>query len=655
MSFPFRHRSRWSPVVGLLLALAVLPIEATPASAASGSVQANCSVNLRTSTSSSSPALTVMPTGTVITYTGVVSGSAWSGGCAATASGSTWYAISAVNAKSVASLYGVTVAYAATGMFRPVEGTAVLEGVDVSRWQGTVDFGAVRNSGRRFVVAKATEGIGYLDPNYLSYKAGASGAGLRVSAYHFARPDLNPTNPQGEADWFVSSMGLVPGMLVPALDLEVAGTLGTTGLIGWVGTWLDRVYAKTGIRPMIYTSPSFWKKYLADTTTFADKGYSVLWVAHWGVLGPTVPAKNWSNRGWTFWQYDNCGTVPGISGCVDLDRYNGTDLTPVTFGANYNVSVSPASVSVRQGSGTALTVSLGRSFFTTAIDLSVAGLPAGTTAAFGSTHVTGSSTSLSIATTAGSTPTPIGTYKLTITAKSRGLTRTAIATLAVTDGLPPKVTAPVYGLVYPAKMGFTTAPVRVAWSATDPKGISSYHAQRSVNGGSWAAVTLPSAVSTTSTPSLAFGTGYQYAANATDGAGNTSSWATGRHSALSLTQQSSTAIKYGGTWSTASNTYASGGSLKYAGAAGASASYAFTGSGIAWVAYRGPNRGSASVYVDGIYRATINLYSSTYSSKAIAFAFNWSTVGTHTIKIVCLGTTGHARIDLDAFIRLTLS
>jgi len=70
---------------------------------------------------------------------------------------------------------------------------------------------------------------------------------------------------------------------------------------------------------------------MGDTRWFADNGYPVLWVAHWGVNAPTVPAQNWGGRSWTFWQYTNCGSVPGISGCVDLDRFNGTSLSSVTW------------------------------------------------------------------------------------------------------------------------------------------------------------------------------------------------------------------------------------------------------------------------------------------------------------------------------------
>src|SRR5438270_119859 len=85
----------------------------------------------------------------------------------------------------------------------------------------------------------------------------ATAAGLGVTGYHFARPDLNPTDAKGEADWFAGQLALAPGMLVPALDLEVSGGMSTTALRTWVGTWLAEVAAKTGVKPMIYTSPSF--------------------------------------------------------------------------------------------------------------------------------------------------------------------------------------------------------------------------------------------------------------------------------------------------------------------------------------------------------------------------------------------------------------
>jgi hypothetical protein len=158
---------------------------------------------------------------------------------------------------------------------------------------------------------------------------------------------------------------------------------------------------------------------------------------------------------------------------------------------------------------------------------------------------------------------------------------------------------------------------------------------------------------TSITQALTVGTAYRYAARATDGAGNVSGWTDGAAFRVLRAQQSSRAITYRGTWHTVSNRYASGGSLAYSTASGASASFRFAGSSVSWVAYRGPNRGAAAVYVDGVYRAKVNLYAATYRSKQIVYAASWAGIGTHTIRIVNLGTRGHPRVDVDAFVRLS--
>jgi len=643
-------RPSFAVLVALLLGIASVVVSPAPsARAANTDYVANCPANLRASASTTGTIVDVIPTGTGITVNGTVTGGSWSVTCVNPVSGSSWYAVIAVNGQSVSSLFGVSVLYAATGLFRPA---AYLEGIDVSRWQGAIDWAKVKGAGKRFVIAKATEGIGFRDANYTANRSGALGAGLGFTAYHYARPDLNPTAATGEADWFVDNLGLVHGMLVPALDLEVAGSLGTSGLQNWVAAWLGRVYERTGIRPMIYTSPAFWKKYLADTTMFADQGYTVLWVAHWFVSAPTTPASNWGGKSWTFWQYHNCGTVPGIGGCVDLDRYNGTDLTRVTFGADFAVSATPASVSLKQGNAATYTIGISRSYFTLPVDLTVSGLPAGASATLSTTSTSGTSATLTITTSRSGTITPVGSYPLTISGTSLGRTRTATATLVVTDGIAPTATAPTSRLYSVTTMGSSATPVRSSWSATDPSGIAKYKLQRQVNGGSWSTVSLSSAAATSLKQSLTFSDTYRYRVKATDGNGNTSAYAYGPTFKPLLTQQSSSRVSYGGTWTSVSNTYASGGSLKYATAKGATASYTFTGSSISWVAYRGPNRGSADVYIDGVHKATVNLYSGTYYARQIVYAASWGSNGTHTIKIVCLGTSGHPRIDVDAFERL---
>jgi GH25 family lysozyme M1 (1,4-beta-N-acetylmuramidase) len=206
-----------------------------------------------------------------------------------------------------------------------------LEGLDVSRFQGTIDWAKVAGSGRRFAMIRASAGSLTTDASYPANRAGATAAGLKVSAYHYANPDAATNDALNEANFFLGLATPTHGDLVPALDVEVTNGLSVADMQTWVRTWLERVSSQLGVKPMIYTSPSFWKTSLGDTRWFADNGYTVLWVAHWNVKSPTVPASNWGGHGWTFWQYTSCGSVPGISGCVDLDRYNGTALAASLF------------------------------------------------------------------------------------------------------------------------------------------------------------------------------------------------------------------------------------------------------------------------------------------------------------------------------------
>jgi GH25 family lysozyme M1 (1,4-beta-N-acetylmuramidase) len=202
--------------------------------------------------------------------------------------------------------------------------------VDVSHYQSDnnhpINWSQVAGAGVRFAIHKATEGQTYSDPSYTIDRNGAGQAGIKWSAYHFARPDTTSNDAVLEADHFVDTALLTSGDIIPALDLEVTGGLGTTALRNWVSAWLARVTTRVGVRPMVYTSPNFWKTYMGDTTAFADQGYRILWVAHWTTNSqPSVPATNWGGNGWTFWQWTSCWTVPGINGCVDGDRYRYTD------------------------------------------------------------------------------------------------------------------------------------------------------------------------------------------------------------------------------------------------------------------------------------------------------------------------------------------
>jgi GH25 family lysozyme M1 (1,4-beta-N-acetylmuramidase) len=526
-----------------------------------------------------------------------------------------------------------------------------VEGIDVSHWQGAIDWPKVAAAGKRFAIIKATESTNYIDPNYATNHAAAKAAGLWTGAYHFAQPSTTANDAVLEADYFAAHVNLGAGDLIPALDLEVSGGLSVTALQAWVKAFVDEVTAKVGCRPMIYTSPSFWSKYMGNSHALADAGYKTLWVAHWGVSSPTVPANNWGGHGWTFWQYTSSGTVPGIAGRVDLDRYNGADLTPVAFSA-FKLAAGTSNGPVKQGQSSDASVSILRTNFTSEVALTVSGLPAGTTASFNANPTTDTSAALTVTTPADPAATPVGSYPLTITGVSGGITRTTRLTLVVADGNAPALTAPRTSLVANRTLAATSVPVRVAWTASDPSGVASDALQRSVSGGPWSGVRLATTAATSADSSLPIGPSSGYQVRATDRLANASDWLAGPLVRASVVQQSSAAITWSGTWHGVVSTAASGGSVRYATTAGAWAKYTFTGSSVAWVTTRGTTRGKAKVYLDGVYATTVNLWSSSGHSRSIVFARNWGTSGAHSIRIVVVGTAGHPRVDIDAFVRL---
>jgi GH25 family lysozyme M1 (1,4-beta-N-acetylmuramidase) len=530
--------------------------------------------------------------------------------------------------------------------------TSTLEGIDVSHWQGAINWASVAGAGKKFAIIKATESTNYVDPNYATNHAQAKAAGLWTGAYHFAQPSSTANDAVLEADYFAAHLNLGAGDLIPALDLEASGGLSISALQSWVMAFVNEVTAKVGSRPMIYTSPAFWKKYMGDTTALADAGYKTLWIAHWNVTSPAVPASNWGGHGWTFWQYSDCGHVSGIANCVDLDRYNGTDLTPVAYSI-FKLAASIPTGAVKQGTSSSANVSILRTNFTSEVALTVTGLPAGTTAAFDANPTTDTAAVVTVTTPADPSATPVGTYPLTIAGVGDGITRTTKVNLVIADGIPPTLTMPMTHLWSGRTLGTTTVPVRVSWSATDPSGVASTALQYSIDGGPWVTTPLPGATAMAVDTTIPIGGNASQQVRATDTKANVSDWLAAGPVSASVYQQSSSAVTWTGTWHTTGWSGASGGSVRYATTKGASATFHFTGSSVGWVAATGPTRGGAWVYVDGVFAASISLRASTGHSRAIVFARNWTTVGSHTLRIVVAGTAGHPRVDVDAFIRLT--
>lgn len=194
----------------------------------------------------------------------------------------------------------------------PAQDDGLLAGIDVSHWQGAIDWPRVADDGVAFAFIKATEGGDYTDPRFAENWAGAARAGVVRGAYHFYRPQ---TDAVAQAEHFLRTVPLRAGDLPPVLDVEVTDGRTPATIAAGVRTWLETMERATGRRPIVYTRASFWTAQMGS-----GFGEYPLWVAHYGVARPNVPA-GWS--GWTFWQHTDAGRVDGIAGAVDLDWFNG--------------------------------------------------------------------------------------------------------------------------------------------------------------------------------------------------------------------------------------------------------------------------------------------------------------------------------------------
>jgi lysozyme len=187
-----------------------------------------------------------------------------------------------------------------------------VQGIDVSHYQGTVDWQQVSAAGIQFAFAKATEGVTFADSEFATNWAAMKAAGILRGAYHF----FEPTDDAGQqATFFLSTVQFESGDLPPVLDVETAAA---TSAELWQGvqTWLDQVEAATGVQPILYLNSSFANENAAPTSLAAYP----LWLAQYEVDQPTVP-NGWTT--WLLWQYSQSGTINGVSGSVDLDQLNG--------------------------------------------------------------------------------------------------------------------------------------------------------------------------------------------------------------------------------------------------------------------------------------------------------------------------------------------
>jgi lysozyme len=194
----------------------------------------------------------------------------------------------------------------------------LLEGVDVSHYQGTIDWAQVFGAGKSFALVKASEGASKADPMFSQNWAESKATGMKRGAYQFLRP---AESVKAQVDLFLAKLGGDFGELAPTVDVEVLDGCAPQAVEDAVSQWLDLVNTETQMVPLVYTSPGFWAM-MPHNTNIATK--SGLWLAEWGIVHPQRMPGAWSD--WYAWQYTNKARVPGIPEPVDLDRINGVDF-----------------------------------------------------------------------------------------------------------------------------------------------------------------------------------------------------------------------------------------------------------------------------------------------------------------------------------------
>jgi GH25 family lysozyme M1 (1,4-beta-N-acetylmuramidase) len=184
----------------------------------------------------------------------------------------------------------------------------MLLGIDVSHWQGTVNFERVKAAGAAFSICKLTEGVEYVDPTAMDNRMGAKKAGLFSGMYHFAKG----TSATGEADHFASAAGTIDGEFT-VLDWEVNIT---SDPVEWCLTWLQRVEQRLGVKPFIYMDQSRlnqrnWSRIVANGNP--------LWLAKYDGM-TDIPDTSWRTM---MKQYTDKGKIDGVNGYVDCNCFYG--------------------------------------------------------------------------------------------------------------------------------------------------------------------------------------------------------------------------------------------------------------------------------------------------------------------------------------------
>lgn len=214
-------------------------------------------------------------------------------------------------------------------------------GLDVSLYQGWIDWTSVMGRAReyRFVYAKATEGITYKDSFFAHNWTGAKAAGVKVGGYHFFHPSDDPVLQAENFSSVLKGVGMTGGDLRPVVDVEETriewASMGAVAGVKSLTDFLHAMFSRTSAFPMLYTNVAFANEYLSKLDASI---IPAVWIAAWRYLvgSPTPMQAPWLPNGWDqhklkLWQHSPSGSVPGITGPVDLNLFLRESLEEISL------------------------------------------------------------------------------------------------------------------------------------------------------------------------------------------------------------------------------------------------------------------------------------------------------------------------------------
>jgi lysozyme len=194
-----------------------------------------------------------------------------------------------------------------------------VHGIDVSRYQGTIDWSTAQANGVNFAFLKATEGADHADENFPTYWAQSAVAGIPRGAYHFF---YHCSSAESQARWFIANVPRDPSALPPVLDIEYTPTSPTcrgkpdpARVRAEASTFLSLIAAHYGKRPILYTTVDFFEENHLSQLSGVD---------FWIRSTAAHPSEVYEGARWTFLQYSGTGLVPGINHKTDLNVFAGS-------------------------------------------------------------------------------------------------------------------------------------------------------------------------------------------------------------------------------------------------------------------------------------------------------------------------------------------